>query len=279
MCFVTNLGVVAGTSGCTKPPPAPPPQEDVTSTDVATTDPDSYRAAVRLQLAAHRADQILHLHAYGEAGQFPHNETVAPSLHMFKDAAGRLCAVANLVQTDGRADLVDTTVREHNDLAIADVHGGPMMDWILTSGLTQEELVRIQLPAPMYTAKPRPRVAPPSPATWNMAENEPMSEVRMNAAVARHVVEVERELLASSAKSLDVAVQRFIAGPSPDAANQPVLAPVTVSVAPASTTAAPTASHSVGIVPRKRAPRAIDPTVSPGQTSPRMAGATWRAFQ
>jgi hypothetical protein len=152
---------------------------------------------LRAQLAAHRDQQIARLDAYARAGQFPHDYTTAPSLHMFRDAEGRLCAVANLVHEDGRDDLVEATVRNRNDLVVVDVHDGPMLDWMLDSGLTQEELARIQAPAPMVAVPPLPP-APPR-----------IDEVAMIAAIRAHIAEVEKELRANGDKSLDVAVARW----------------------------------------------------------------------
>jgi hypothetical protein len=132
------------TSACSSPTPGP-------TADVRPAAPAAShaidRVALRAQLAEHRARQIAHLDAYGKAGQFPHNVSVAPTLHMFRDAEGRLCAVANLVETDGRHDLVEATVRDDNALAIADVRGGAMMDWIQSSGLGTS--------APRSTSPPR----------------------------------------------------------------------------------------------------------------------------
>ncbi len=179
------------------------PQRDVAAEEAAQ------RSTTRSTLAVHRAQQLERLHAYAEAGQFPHDLTVAPSLHMFRDADGRYCAVANLVHQDGRDDLVEATVRERNDLAIADVSDGPMMDWVLGSGLTQEELARIQLPAPVMMPQVKPRVNPvakveaPKPAG--------MTEAQMIATVRAHVAEVERELRANESASLDAAVTRYMA--------------------------------------------------------------------
>lgn len=166
------------------------------------TDPPTQHAeavAVRAQLAAHRDQQIARLDAYARAGRFPHDYTTAPSLHMFRDAEGRLCAVANLVHEDGRDDLVEATVRTRNDLAVADVHDGPMLAWMLASGLTQEELARIQAPAPLVAAPPLP-AAPPR-----------IDELTMIATIRAHVAEVEAELRANREKSLDVAVDRWMA--------------------------------------------------------------------
>jgi hypothetical protein len=195
---------------------------DETALGTAAPGPSIDRASVRANLAAHRAEQIARLHAYAEAGQFPHNTAVAPSLHMFRDAAGRYCAVANLVHRDGRDDLVEATVRDQNDLAIADVHGGPMMDWVLASGLTQEELVRIQAPAPFIG---RNSIRPiPSPGPVQVAvDNVPVAakEAGMDAAIHAHVTQMEAELRDAGERSLDVAVERWVAhraqGPTPPA--------------------------------------------------------------
>ena len=164
--------------------------------------------AIRAQLSAHREQQIARLDVYARGGQFPHDYTTAPSLHMFRDAAGRLCAVANLVHQDGRDDLVDVTVRTRNDLAVADVHDGPILDWMLGSGLTQEELASIQAPAPLL-APPQPVAPAPRPVAQNDAPR--IDEKAMNALIRAHIAQVEGELRANREKSLDVAVDRWMA--------------------------------------------------------------------
>src|SRR5579859_3636996 len=167
----------------------PPPSEPT-----RPAGPD--RTVLRARLADHRAKQIAHLHAYGEKRQFPLNVTNVPNFHSFCDAKGRLCAVANLLETDGRHDLVEATARENNALAVADVHGGPIMDWILTSGLTQEELVRVQVWPVLH--EPEARKLERKPAT---------AGERMNSAVAKHMVEMEAELEANTEASLAIAVE------------------------------------------------------------------------
>jgi len=175
------------------------------------TDPTTQHAeAIRAQLAAHRDEQIARLDAYARAGQFPHDYTTAPSLHMFRDAEGRLCAVANLVHQDGRDDLVDATVRTRNDLAVADVHDGPVLDWMLGSGLTQEELARIQAPAPLVAAPPLPSAPAPRPVVARL-EPPRIDEPAMIAVIRAHIAQVEGELHANREKSLDVAVDRWMA--------------------------------------------------------------------
>ncbi len=193
-------------------------------------DPTQGETTLRATLAAHRAEQIERLHAYAVAGEFPHNVTTPGDLHMFRDAEGRYCAVANLVHRDGRDDLVEATVRERNDLAIADVHDGAMMKWVLESGLTQEELARIQLPARPFVQfdsaphkLPAPRRATPvdevarkkaaEPAPVAVAVPPPViTEEAMKALVRAHLAEVETELRAHADASLTVAVERAHTG-------------------------------------------------------------------
>src|SRR5438046_1023972 len=72
------------------------------SAAVATTAAAMKRKVTRSELADHRARQIERLRAYAEAGVFPKNPSPLPApVHMFRDAEGHLCAVANLVHLDG----------------------------------------------------------------------------------------------------------------------------------------------------------------------------------
>jgi hypothetical protein len=184
-------------AGCSQPLSVAPRRES----DSHQT-PD--RATVRAQLAQHRAQQIARLTGYAQRAEFPHNFDKPTSAHIFRDGAGRLCAVANLVHQDGRDDLVDATVREHNDLAIGDVNDGPMLDWILASGLTQEELVRIQLPAPPLVRREIRRPVP------MLVADHLSDEARMNQAVVEHIEQVRRELQENTEKSLDIATERLV---------------------------------------------------------------------
>jgi hypothetical protein len=197
-------------AACSTPAPTPDSFAPPTS-PTSAPEPAVDRLGLRAELADHRALQIAHLHAYALAGQFPHNVTTAPSLHLFRDPKGRLCAVANLIQTDGRGDLVEATVLAQNDLAIADVHGGQMMEWIERSGLTQEELVRIQVPAPFLGKRMRPAEALPLELYADGRPTPPSPETQMNAEIAKHAAEVEAELRADTERSLDVAVERLVA--------------------------------------------------------------------
>jgi hypothetical protein len=166
---------------------------------------------VRAELAAHRAQELDRLRQYSRAGAFPVNTTQGPTGHFFKDVAGHYCAVANLVHQDGRDDLVDSVVRTNNALVISEVHDGPLYDWILASGFTQEELARIQAPAR--------RVRSPSQRPTLVAANpSPVITVdQMREAVRAHLATVEAELLRNTDESLDRATDRLLQAHPPAA--------------------------------------------------------------
>jgi hypothetical protein len=193
-------------AGCSRPPPARATREPLDLSHASPNGSEIDRAAIRDRLAQRRAHQIAELTTYAQRVEFPHNLTQPTSTHIFRDDAGRLCAVANLVHRDGDDELVDVTAREHNDLAMADVHDGPMLEWILASGLTQEEIVRIQLPAPPLMH----REAIPS-GPMPVAAHDHADEARMNETVVRHIEQVRGELFAHAEQSLDVATDRFLA--------------------------------------------------------------------
>ena len=103
------------------------------------------RAETKRSLAEHRSQQIARLQAYADRGVFPRNFVPGSGpVHMFKDALGTRCAVANLIYLDGHGDLVDRAALARNDVIVADETSGPLHDWVLSSGLTNEEVRRVQ---------------------------------------------------------------------------------------------------------------------------------------
>ena len=111
---------------------------------VATPIPPEPRPTDHLpRLAALRAQQIERLVAYRAAGEYSSDAAGIP-IGVFRDAAGRHCPMAHLIHLSGRDDLVDETARTNNTLQLADVHDGPLLAWMLDSGLTQEEIVMVQ---------------------------------------------------------------------------------------------------------------------------------------
>jgi hypothetical protein len=173
---------------------------------------DDVRASLRSELRAHRQTEIARLHAYAESGEFPHNYDSRGANHIFRDAEGRLCAVANLVHLDGRDDLVDEVVRTKNDLVVADVHDGPLYGWMLSTGLTQEELAHIQVPSPrMWRARSVAKAppAPPLEVAVKAADTVPAEE-QMRAEVRALFGRIGAELVEASDKSLELAVDRLL---------------------------------------------------------------------
>ncbi|MCB9677363.1 MAG: hypothetical protein H6737_19810 [Alphaproteobacteria bacterium] len=103
-------------------------------------------AAWRAHLASQRRIQIERLKAYAEAGVFPLNTTQPGLLSQLLDGTGRPCAMAHLIRESGNAELVAARAARDNAIELADVRRGPIHDWILTSGLTREEVAFVQEP-------------------------------------------------------------------------------------------------------------------------------------
>jgi len=116
------------------------------------------RAAVMTALAARRTHNLASFRAYVTAGVYPRNHVRPGPLNVWRDRDGRLCAAATMIDRDGNHDLVMKTAQDSNNLRLLDVTSGALMDWMLTSGLTIEEIDRIQKPAP----RPNPSQLEPS---------------------------------------------------------------------------------------------------------------------
>ncbi len=127
------------------------------------------RAAVRAALAKRRAHNLAAFRAYRKGGVYPHNTYRTGSLNVWRDADGHLCAAATMIDRDGQHDLVTKTAESNNYLRLLDVTDGPLMDWILTSGLTNEEIDRIQ--APMVEPPEVQRERMRQQRAWQIAED------------------------------------------------------------------------------------------------------------
>ena len=95
-------------------------------------------------LASARTRQIERLAAYRKAREFPSNHIALGRIPIFVDTSGAHCAVAYLMRESGHGDLVETIARTNNFVRIEEVTSGPLIDWILLSGLTREEAALIQ---------------------------------------------------------------------------------------------------------------------------------------
>jgi len=111
-----------------------------------TPEQQARRARVRADLASARRRHLGMLRRYAQAMEFPVNTYQPGMLNVFVDEQGHICAAANLIARDGQRDLVDATAAQQNFIRLADVHEGPLLDWMLRSGFTQAEIARIQEP-------------------------------------------------------------------------------------------------------------------------------------
>lgn len=101
---------------------------------------------LRTALAARREANLEMFIAYEQAGVFPDNIYSANKLNVWRDKKGHYCAAANIVVKSGDPALAIKVAEQSNFIKLGEVTQGPVMDWILTSGFTQEEIAMIQEP-------------------------------------------------------------------------------------------------------------------------------------
>ena len=154
----------------------------------------------RAALAKQRALSLERLRAYRDAGQFASDRDGRPA-SVFRDHAGRLCPMAHLIAASGRMDLVDQVARTNNTLRLADVTEGPLWDWMLNSGLTREEIIRIQ--GAMEISFQLPNEVSPT----ILAHASPD---RLHRYVVRRITAIVRDLVRATATSLAVAEGRLL---------------------------------------------------------------------
>lgn len=103
------------------------------------------RAELRSRLSARRSLQADRLDHYASVGRFPLNRHYADEARpIFVDAQGTHCAVGHLMALDGREAEVLALARSRPNVLVREVDGGPLVAWVLSSGLTQEEAALIQ---------------------------------------------------------------------------------------------------------------------------------------
>jgi len=91
-----------------------------------------------------RREALDALRAYRDRGRIPTNESTPGRAPQFVGAGGVPCAVAALVLADGESALVDRVAAADNAVRIEDLEGGPLVEWLDRTGLTQAEAARIQ---------------------------------------------------------------------------------------------------------------------------------------
>lgn len=96
-----------------------------------------------------RAAALATLRAYRTRGDFPHNyDFPGQAVPYFVDrGTGTLCAVAHLLATSGRRDIVDRVARTDNNVWVTALAGDTAFThWLDANGLTLAEAARIQVP-------------------------------------------------------------------------------------------------------------------------------------
>ena len=95
-----------------------------------------------------RAKLITVLVAYRDRGVFPHNREFTEAIPYFIDRpTGTLCAVAHLLESTGRRDIVDAVAAKDNNVWVSDLAGNRQFEsWLEQQGLTLAEAARIQVP-------------------------------------------------------------------------------------------------------------------------------------
>lgn len=107
------------------------------------------RAEVRAALVKRRAHNLAAFHAYWTGGVYPHNSYRVGPLNVWRDENGHFCAAATMIDKDGQHELAEQTGNTNVNIRLLDVTSGPLLDWMLTSGLTIEDIDMIQAPAIM----------------------------------------------------------------------------------------------------------------------------------
>jgi hypothetical protein len=161
------------------------------------------RATVRARLAAARRANLAAFRAYQKRGVFPSNTYRDGKLNVWRDRDGHLCAAATIIDGSGQHDLVARVADQNNFIRLGSITQGPLMDWILTSGFTQDEIAAIQEPFMPVVDRPQLEPAPPQIVDRRLRVDE-------TARLARRYAEVTRALVKDEQRSLDRAVERLM---------------------------------------------------------------------
>ena len=168
------------------------------------------RAVVRAKLIANRATNVASFRAYVKRGVFPSNTYRNGKLNVWIDQAGNKCAAATMIHDGGLGDLVTRVAEQNNFIRLKDVRQGPLMNWMLMSGLTQEEIVAIQEPGFMVRVRqPEPVLEPvPQPILVD-ADLRKAEDIRL----ARRYKQVDAMIAKNHKRSIEVAVDRLMNNP------------------------------------------------------------------
>ena len=96
----------------------------------------------------HRRALIRTLASYRDRARFPKNyDFAAPTPYFVDRQTGVLCAVAHLMESTGRRDIVDRVAAANNNVWVAQLRGDRQFEgWLAEHGITLAEAARIQVP-------------------------------------------------------------------------------------------------------------------------------------
>lgn len=166
------------------------------------------RAKLRAKLAANRAANLQRFRDYQNKGVFPNNTYTPGKANVWLDEDGNFCAAATIIRSSGQFWLVDDIAQHDNFIKLGEVTSGPLMSWILTSGLTQAEIAAIQEPFEPVTDEP----GEPSWQDPRIVDNR--LRVREDARLRAKYQQVERQIVKNAAASLDAATDRLMKHPA-----------------------------------------------------------------
>ena len=188
---------------------ARPPAADVYEPDLRVAPARVLdRAAVRAKLTANRAANLRSFRAYQKRGVFPSNTYRNGKLNVWIDEAGNLCAAATMINDWGLNDLVIRVSEQNNFIRLRDVTQGPLMDWMLQSGLTQAEIVAIQEPGFMVRRPVAPEMPAPQPILVD-ADLRKAEDIRLT----RRYKQVDAMIVKNQMASIEAAVDRLMKNP------------------------------------------------------------------
>jgi hypothetical protein len=108
----------------------------------------------------------------------------------------------------GQDDLVTKVAEQNNFIRLADVKQGPLMDWILVSGFTQDEIAAIQ--EPFIGVDDEPRMTREKPV---VAKVNPKKRKIEDARLRAKYKAVDKMIVKNATKSVDKAVDRLMKNP------------------------------------------------------------------
>lgn len=204
-----SIVVALGSSALADRAPEPQPHfaQPPTANGYAAPAPTFDRETVREALIAARKANLAAFRSYVAGGEYPSNVYQSGLLNVWRDQDGHYCAAATIIKVSGQDELVARVADQNNFIRLADVSQGPLMDWILTSGLTQEELVLIQRPFMPVTEKPQPAPVVHVAVDAKLRQTE-------TARLRDKYRSIEKSLVEHQRQSLDLAVDRLMKHPT-----------------------------------------------------------------